>query len=178
MMMRTRLVLVVVALLAFAAMAVGCSSKGDAMSASEISRYLLDRGAARGTSINRQRADCIGRILARGNVSKADLDKYSRPDQVPPPALIKLAEEAGQSCPAGETTNACKTEKATLETASEAFNAQADRYPISIDELTKGGVVNGYAIKPMLKRAPKYWTLGSAHDGKVVARRTLPAGCA
>jgi hypothetical protein len=177
--MRTRVALVVVAMLVLGAVAAGCSSKEDAMSADEISHYLLDQGKARGTSIDRSRAACIARILAKGKVTRADLDKYSRPDQVPPPALMKLAVEAGRTCPASRSsTNPCKTEKATLETASEAFNAQADRYPTSIYELTNGAVVNGYTIKPVLKRAPRYWTLGPAHDGNVVARGTLPAGCA
>ena len=70
--------------------------------------------------------------------------------------------------------NACKTEKSTLDTAVEAYNAQADAYPSTIADLTGSTAT----IKAQLKSAPKYWKLGpGTADGSTTSSGTLPSGC-
>lgn len=50
--------------------------------------------------------------------------------------------------------NACASEAATVETASDAFKAQAGSYP-SITDLTNG-VTTPVVVKPLLKTAPTH----------------------
>ena len=76
--------------------------------------------------------------------------------------------------------NACKTEKSTLETADEAYNAQADVYASSVDYLdgvTASNGSDGQPITAQLKKAPIYWKIVSPFDGTVTASGTLPSGC-
>jgi prepilin-type N-terminal cleavage/methylation domain-containing protein len=51
-------------------------------------------------------------------------------------------------------TNACKTERDTLEAAAEAWKAQTDAYPASAAVLVSG---QG-SVEPQLKKEPVYWT--------------------
>ena len=74
-------------------------------------------------------------------------------------------------------TNACETEKTTLQTAAEAYNAQAGAYPTAITDLTQQNIVAGVTIKAQLKQAPIYWQLAPANDGTVQASGSLPANC-
>lgn len=64
-------------------------------------------------------------------------------------------------------TNACMTEKRTVETALESYYAEEGAYPTGMSQIT-GGVY--------LRSEPTYWTLGST-AGQVAASGTLPAGC-
>jgi hypothetical protein len=76
-------------------------------------------------------------------------------------------------------TQACITEKRTVETAAEAFNAMGGRYPTSNAELTDGAVgVDDQPVSAMLKRAPTYWKVSAAGTGELEPLEALPPGCA
>ena len=83
--------------------------------------------------------------------------------------------------------NACKTENGTVQTAAEAYNAQAGAYPttVALMRATQNLTVNGQpvTILPQLKSDPSYWMMSSQNggpaDGSVTTKTgvTLPNGC-
>ena len=59
--------------------------------------------------------------------------------------------------------NACATEASTVETAAEAFNAQAGRYP-TVAEMQADTTVNGVVVGANLKTAPTHVSATAGAD--------------
>ena len=171
---RSLALVVVVAATVLAGCGQGLGS--DSREASRIAQLLRDK------DVPGKAADCLGEELAKDGVTADQLRPYMDSPKLPTGSLSDSVDRAFAVCDPQSSedsrVNACKVEKSTFETAIEAYNAQADQYPTSIEQLTHDTAgPSGATIKAVLKRVPTYWELAPAHDGTVVAKGPLPADC-
>jgi len=70
-------------------------------------------------------------------------------------------------------SNACVSERSTVEAAVEAYRASVGSYPASMDQLVKGSGSGG----EFLRRAPTWYTLSDSNGNLALTTEGTSKGC-